>query len=280
MSAESISSETELDVEFAPPTELNVDTTELDRTELEPTDSEAAEEEAEPPPQSPFDEVDLKGNDDDESESDSLLYAVIHDGKQKKKVPQYRKTSEKSFAELKADIKRDMVNTSRSRSPRRSPAGFAEDNCATSSSVASGLFDKMEDEFNSWTEQIQPNRPLEQLLNQANPYNTYADDDMFGQVACDVENLLVNSSFADLSFYIGVTESPYRRWHDETIGHHRTYYSMRVIFAHHDGNVVASLERDLISMHRSSHLCRNVGKGGERVAKRDNFVRYIYVCFA
>ena len=105
-----------------------------------------------------------------------------------------------------------------------------------------------------------------------------SEEELFYTAEGHIWALQKTSTHEDMGYYVGVTESPHRRFFNEEFGHARRYNSMVLIGVHGRSEVIRAVEKELIALHWTSHLCKNIGKGGERIS-RINRPRFLYVCF-
>jgi hypothetical protein len=105
-----------------------------------------------------------------------------------------------------------------------------------------------------------------------------SEEELFYTAEGHIAALQKTSTHEDMGYYVGVTESPHRRFFNEEFGHARRYNSMVLIGVHGRSEVIRAVEKELIALHWTSHLCKNIGKGGERIS-RINRPRFLYVCF-
>ena len=186
---------------------------------------------------------------------------------------------------LKAEIRCDMNRRSPSRS--RSPPRSRMDRMATSSAASSGLV--------LLAKQADTSKVIEQV--ELDLYKIKHDlristdtslkdtimlgeEDLFWHCFNRVDSILNRIDVAGYyGYYIGVTESLYRRFY--VLGHCSQFSHMYAIGATANSNIAIAVEKRLIAEHTVFSSCQNVGAGGEHIAR--NVVGrayFLYICIA
>lgn len=80
-----------------------------------------------------------------------------------------------------------------------------------------------------------------------------------------------------LPFYIGITEHPQRRWLEHCEQGLGMWARMDVLVQAPRSSITASLERQLLQIHRAHPYCTNVASGGERASAGSPHYLYVLV---
>ena len=101
----------------------------------------------------------------------------------------------------------------------------------------------------------------------------------YDQCSNRIDSILKSPEWEDLDFYIGVSESPRRRFYERG-GHCNKYHSMHIVGAHANSKLIASVEKALIGTKKLffSDRCKNKGGGGEHIDLKRDVARFMYLC--
>jgi hypothetical protein len=186
---------------------------------------------------------------------------------------------EQKLKHLKFSIREDMRKHPRSRSC--SPPSLAASSSSSHLQLGDlGLLAKPDHQVKV-DEQVE--FALDRILDVAEEISSptliatdLTEEDLFWSCHNRIESFLIRR--AHDKYYIGVCESPYRRFFDSGIGHNKKYSHMHVLGASGSSRVVTSVEKRLIGDRKGiQSACENRGPGGEHISSRD-MARFLYVC--
>ena len=107
----------------------------------------------------------------------------------------------------------------------------------------------------------------------------YSQEEFYHRCSDRIDSIFKCPECEDLDFYIGVTETPERRFYTQG-GHCEKYHSMHIVGVHVRSRLIASVEKTLIHTKKElfSYRCKNKGKGGEHIDLKRDVVRFLYLC--